>query len=191
MTKKELRKIYREKRLVLTAGERMKMDDLMLIQFQRLSFGDGVSVLLNYFPMESKAEINTLVFERYLQHTIPGLNIGYPIVDFTTSAMTPYLVDEETEFLDNVYGIPEPVNGEKISPEEIDLVIVPLLAFDERGFRVGFGKGFYDRFLSRCRPDVITAGFSYFEPVTEIKDTNEFDVPLNYCITPYQLYEFK
>ncbi|HEX8461529.1 MAG TPA: 5-formyltetrahydrofolate cyclo-ligase, partial [Segetibacter sp.] len=73
---------------------------------------------------------------------------------------------------------------------EIDLVFVPLLAYDKRGYRVGYGKGFYDRYLSLCKPEVLKVGFSYFGPEESIDDTHQFDVPLNYCITPDNIYEF-
>ena len=73
---------------------------------------------------------------------------------------------------------------------QVDLVLVPLLAFDTEGFRVGYGKGFYDRYLANCRADVVTIGFSYFGPVDKITDTGQFDVPLTYCITPQHTYEF-
>jgi 5-formyltetrahydrofolate cyclo-ligase len=99
-------------------------------------------------------------------------------------------VNEETSYEENEYGIAEPVGGEEIHPEDLDAVFVPLLCFDEKGYRVGYGKGFYDRFLSSCREDVIRIGFSYFDPVPSIDDINDFDVPLNLCITPNKLYEF-
>ena len=70
------------------------------------------------------------------------------------------------------------------------MVILPLLAFDQQGYRVGYGKGFYDKFLSGCREDCLKVGFSYFEPIETIDDCNEFDVPLDLCITPQNVYVF-
>jgi 5-formyltetrahydrofolate cyclo-ligase len=67
---------------------------------------------------------------------------------------------------------------------------VPLLAFDEKGFRVGYGKGFYDRFLKQCKDGGIKIGLSYFNPIDTIEDAGEFDVPLNFCITPQKVYVF-
>jgi 5-formyltetrahydrofolate cyclo-ligase len=55
---------------------------------------------------------------------------------------------------------------------------------------VGYGKGYYDRYLKRCAQDVVKIGFSYFDAIDAIEDINEFDVPLNYCITPMRVYEF-
>jgi 5-formyltetrahydrofolate cyclo-ligase len=104
--------------------------------------------------------------------------------------MSAIMVDDETAFEENKYGITEPVDGEVIDPQEIDMVLVPLFAFDKNGNRVGYGKGYYDRFLKNCREDVILVGISYFEPVEKIYDTHDYDVPLNFCITPQNLYEF-
>ena len=84
----------------------------------------------------------------------------------------------------------EPAGGKPVSEDQIDVVIVPLLVFDEKGNRVGYGKGFYDRFLSRCREDVIKIGLSFFDAEKRIDDTDEFDIPLTYCITPGKIYEF-
>lgn len=190
MTKNELRRIYKQKRLELTASERMKLDDLLLIQLQRLSFGDHIRVVMSFFPLEKYAEVNTHLFTRYLQFTIPDINVAFPVTDFSTDEISAVLVNDETDFIENKYGIFEPQIGEEVAPDEIDIVFVPLLAFDQNGFRVGYGKGFYDRFLQHCNDEVIKIGFSYFEAADKIEDTHRFDVPLNYCITPRKIYEF-
>jgi 5-formyltetrahydrofolate cyclo-ligase len=78
-----------------------------------------------------------------------------------------------------------------IEIEKIDAIIVPLLCFDARGFRVGYGKGFYDKFLSECRTDCLKIGFSYFAPVAEISDAQDFDVKLDYCITPEEIFDWR
>ncbi len=70
------------------------------------------------------------------------------------------------------------------------MALIPLYAFDKNGYRVGYGKGYYDRYLKRCSEDLIAVGLSYFEPVDIINDTNQFDVPLSFCITPHTVYEF-
>ncbi len=92
------------------------------------------------------------------------------------------------ELMHNDYGIEEPSGGNKVMENEIDLILVPLLAFDKYGFRVGYGKGYYDKFLFQCRKDSIKIGLSYFDPVDEIEDINSFDIPLNYCVTPRKLF---
>lgn len=189
MTKNELRKLYRQKRSAISPHEKLKLDDLLLIQFQHLAF-EETDTLLTYWPMASQAEPNTLLFSSYLRHMIPSLQIAYTITDFTDYSMEAYAIYEETVYTTNNYGITEPANGRRIDPEEIDLVFVPMLICDREGFRAGYGKGFYDRYLARCRPEVLKVGFSYFEPVEKIVDTQAFDVSLNYCVTPANIYEF-
>jgi 5-formyltetrahydrofolate cyclo-ligase len=190
MTKKELRKIYKDKRMELSATERLKMDDLILIQLQRLSIDPQVQTIMSYWQLEKYAEPNTHLYTYYFEHAIPQVQLCYPVMNNETLEMKAILIHEDTDFEENAHGIPEPEGDEVVPPQRIDFVMVPLLAFDKQGYRVGYGKGYYDRFLQQCRPDVLTIGFSYFEAVDKIDDTNQFDVPLNYCITPQHLYEF-
>lgn len=190
MTKPEIRKLYKQKRLSLSASEKLKRDDLLLIQLQRLAFDSNVQIIMSFWPLESHGETNTHLYTRYLELAIPNVKVAFPVIDFSLNEMHAVIVNDETEFVENKYGISEPGQGGEIAPEEIDLIFVPLLAFDNNGHRVGYGKGFYDRFLKKCRENVITLGFSYFEAVDKIDDTHHFDVPLDYCITPHKIYEF-
>ena len=189
MTKKELREQYRQKRLAITEKEKIKLDDLLLIQFQQLSFSD-VQVLLTYAPMQHTAEPDVHLCTRYLQHQVPGLQVAYPVIDFATSTMQAMLVNGDTAFVQNIYKIEEPTGGEVIQPETIDMIFIPLLVCDKQGHRAGYGKGFYDRYLNQCREEVLKIGFSYFEPVESISDIHAFDIPLDFCITPHHIYEF-
>lgn len=189
MLKKEARKLFREKRNALTAVERSKLDDLLLIQFQTVEL-PFVSNLLSYWPIESNKEPNTHLFSDYLDFKFPGLQSLYPQTDFASHEMKAIAVDETTAFEKNQYDIYEPVSGDIVDPAEIDMIFTPLLAFDKKGYRVGYGKGFYDRFLTHCSEECIIIGFSYFDPVDAIGDCDQFDVPLNLCITPQTVYVF-
>lgn len=189
MTKKELRRIFKEKRRLLGPAELSRMDDLLLINFQQFSMGNS-EFLLSFQPIEERKEINTHLLVDYLLLRIPTLRVAYPVIDHLTNNFQAVEVNEETEFELNHYGIPEPTKGEAIDPTEIDAIFIPLLAFDTSGYRVGYGKGYYDRYLEQCRPDVLKIGFSYFDAVPAIDDINEYDVPLSVCITPNRLYEF-
>lgn len=101
-----------------------------------------------------------------------------------------YILEEDTLLQCNAYGIPEPVTGKLLNPQKIDVVFVPLLAFDTTGQRVGYGKGYYDRFLKSCKPTVVSVGLSFFEPVEKINDCHSHDVPLHYVVSPQQQYSF-
>lgn len=110
--------------------------------------------------------------------------------DFSTLQMTHYLLTDTTRIQKNKYNIPEPVEGIDIDVKKIDVVFVPLLAFDKNGHRVGYGKGFYDKFLSECQPETIKIGLSFFEAEEQINDVFESDMALDYCVTPHQIYRF-
>jgi len=189
MQKKEARKLYREKREALPAAERAKMDDLMLIQFQAAAL-PFIYTLLSYWPIEENKEPNTHLFTEFLRFRNPELKIAYPAADFETKSMIAIATDIYTPFEKKNLNIYEPQQGDIVPVGEIDMVMVPLLAFDLGGRRVGYGMGFYDKFLAGCRADCVKAGFSYFEPVDQLKDCNEFDIPLNLCITPHNSYVF-
>ena len=73
--------------------------------------------------------------------------------------------------------------------KKLDVIFVPLLAYDEKGNRIGYGKGFYDRFLANCKPDTLFVGLSFFPPEKNIS-VEETDVPLHYCITPEKILSF-
>ena len=189
MLKKEARTIYRKKRLDLPAIERVKLDDLVLIQFQKINV-PFVSLMLSFYPVPQHNEIDTFPVTRYMQFQNPGMQVAYPKTDISTSTIKAIVCDEDDAFECNAYNIPEPVSSQAVHPSEIDLVLLPLLAFDQQGYRVGYGKGFYDRFLQHCRKDCVKVGLSYFDAVPSIEDANEFDVPLDYCITPQKVYVF-
>ncbi len=189
MNKKELRSLYKIKRKNISIKDKLIWDDLLLIQFQKIDL-HNIQTVAVYWPMEDMNEPNTHLFSRYLQHMIPSLQLAYPVSNFKTVEMKVLLVDEHTDFCTNDFGIAEPGNGIEINAEDIDLMIIPMLICDRSGNRIGFGKGFYDRFLKNCSDNVIKIAFSYFEPVDKIDDISPFDVPLNYCITPHHIYEF-
>ena len=189
MLKKEARKLFREQRLALTDAEQSKFDDLMLIQFQSIEL-PFLHAILSYWPIDENREPNTHLFTEFLRFRNPEVKIAYPVSDFSAITMKAVAVDIDTAFTKKELNIFEPQDGQPVNIDSIDLVIVPLLIADKSGYRVGYGKGFYDKYLAECRPDCIKVGFSYFEPVDQIEDCNEFDVPLNLCITPQNAYVF-
>lgn len=189
MTKQELRTIYKQKRLALTSKEQSKLDDLLLIQFQTVSL-PFLTTLLSYWPMEKNKEPNTHLFTDYIEFKNPGIQIAYPQTDFGAGTMQAAIADDQTEFISSAKGIMEPITSNILDALAIEAVFVPLLIADKRGYRLGYGKGFYDRYLATCRKDCLKIGFSYFEPVEEITDSDEFDIPLSHCITPQQVYVF-
>ena len=110
--------------------------------------------------------------------------------NFEDLSMTNYILDDDVVLEQNKYGIPEPKNGQKIKISSIEVVFIPLLCFDKKGNRVGYGKGFYDRFLNELPKKSIKIGLSLFSPEHSIVGINKHDVKLDYCITPKKAFSF-
>lgn len=189
MLKKDIRKTYKEKRLQLSHSDKTKMDDLLLIQFQQLNI-EIPDIVMTYIGLEKFAEFDPYLITDYCRFKNPQLILAYPVMSAATNALVAVRTHIDTAFEVNEYEIEEPVDGIPIAGNTIGLVIVPLLAFDNNGNRIGYGKGYYDRFLAGCREECIKVGLSYFEPIDNIDDVNEHDIKLDYCITPGGIFAF-
>ncbi|WP_162303782.1 5-formyltetrahydrofolate cyclo-ligase [Paracnuella aquatica] len=188
MRKKEARAHFRAQRAAVTDVQKTKWDDLLLIQLQQLHL-PFLNHVLSYYPADEKGEAETFFITDFLRFQNPGVEVAYPRIE-GDGLMHAVVPQSEDDFVPNAYQILEPVGDHIIQPEQIELVLVPLLCFDEQGNRVGYGKGYYDRFLQQCNSDCLKVGLSYFEPIAQIEDASEYDVPLNLCITPQKVYVF-
>lgn len=188
-TKKILRNIYLEKRKNLSSGE---WDALNMSLWQQLTAVDwnNFAVVHIFLPMRHSREPDTYAIGLKLKALYPHIRLVASKSYAGDHTMKHYVWDEETQLIDNQWGIPEPEKGILVSPREMDLVFVPLLAFDKQGHRVGYGKGFYDRFLVQCRPDTLKIGLSLFDPVDSISDAAAWDIPLDSCATPSGIWKF-
>jgi len=142
-----------------------------------------------FLPIEEQKEVNT----EYILSILAGKdkNIVVSKSNFKTYEMTHYLLTDNTKIKKNKYNIPEPIDGIEINNNKIEVVFVPLLSFDKKGNRVGYGKGFYDRFLAKCNSKTIKIGLSFFEAEELINNVSKNDITLDYCITPKEIYSFK
>lgn len=142
-----------------------------------------------FLPIEKQKEMNT----EFLLHVLQGKdkNVVVSKSNFKDMSMQHILLTDSTEIKLNTFGIPEPQKGIEIQPEQLDVVFIPLLASDKKGNRVGYGKGFYDRFLSECKQDVVKVGLSFYKPIEEIVGVNATDVKLDYLVTPTEVFAFK
>lgn len=187
MNKATLRTHYKRLRKALSE-ERIEDDSLQIAnQMLLLPIWDYEFYHIFLSIIEHK-EVNT----DYLLNILSGKDKHIVISksNFTTREMSHVLLTDNTKIKKNKWHIPEPINGIPIASQHIDVVFVPLLAFDLNGHRVGYGKGFYDRFLKNCKADTLKIGVSFFEAETQISDILESDITLDYCITPEKIYRF-
>ena len=146
-----------------------------------------VRILHSFVPIEKFKEVNTRLIFAKLWRDFPHIQTVVPRVDPETDCIRSLKFTHETELVRNAWGIDEPAHDEYVDAQSIDMVLVPGLCFDRDGHRVGYGKGYYDRFLKTCRPDCLKIGLSYFEPVEKIDDIHDGDVRLDAVVTPFEV----
>ncbi len=188
MTKNELRTKSKLLRNQLSEAEVDKLSLAIANQLIELPIWENTYFHI-FLPITQQKEVDT----EYILHLLSGKDkeIVVSKSDFDAVEMSHFLLTDSTKFRKNRYDIPEPVNGLEVPASKIDVVFVPLLAFDKSGNRVGYGKGFYDKFLSQCRPETIKIGLSFFEAEEAIDGVFTGDVKLDFCVTPSFVYRFR
>jgi 5-formyltetrahydrofolate cyclo-ligase len=186
MLKKVLRSTYLTKRNSLTTAK--LSSDSISIANRLLALPIWHFDYYHLFlPITNKKEIDTSSILSILQGKDKHVIVP-KVID--SDHLNHFLLTDSTKFKLSTWGVPEPLDGIPVSPQKLDVVFVPLLAFDRYGNRVGYGKGFYDKFLSECRKDVIKVGISFFEAENKITDVHKADIKLSYCVTPDHVYSF-
>ena len=140
-----------------------------------------------FLSIENQKEVDTSFLRTLLQGKDKEIVIP-KIID--SVRLQHFLLTDHTLFKRNYLGIPEPVSGIEIKPSIIDVVFIPLLSFDSKGNRVGYGKGYYDRFLLNCKEECLKIGLSFFEEEQCVFDVEDTDIPLDFCVTPKQIYQY-
>ena len=186
MDKNALRSAYLEKREKLSDATRQQFSLEIANTCLRLPVWN-LSVFHLFLSIPKKNEVDTSFLLTVLQGkdkevVIPKVGPG--------NLLSHFLLTDSTRLEISKWGVPEPVSGLEIEPNRIEVVFLPLLAFDKRGYRVGYGGGYYDRFLRQCRPEIVKVGLSFFEAESAIPDIHQGDVPMDYCVTPAKIYSF-
>lgn len=187
MNKKEFRIQYKALRSQLSEDDVEEMSLAIANKVLALPIWEKTYFHI-FLPIAEHKEVNT----EFVLHLLSGKDKEIVIskCDFGNCSLTHFLLTDNTKIKKNEYNIPEPVDGLEVPTNKIEVVFVPLLAFDKTGHRVGYGRGFYDKFLKECKPETIKIGLSFFEPSAIIEDVFENDVKLDYCVTPKGVYEF-
>lgn len=138
----------------------------------------STSVIL-YLASRRNREIAT---DDIMKYCLDGnIMVAVPV---TTSIhdIIPSRMSQNTSLIEDKWGIPVPKELESVSGEELSVAIVPMLGADKSGYRIGYGKGYYDRFLARY-PHIITIGLCPMLTLHEEIPVERHDIPLNYIVT--------
>lgn len=145
--------------------------------------------IMSFQPIVERREVQMAFIHETLENL--GHQLCFPRVE-NEHEMVAYHVSSGEAWITSDWGIqePDPQTCSKVNLADIELIIIPLLAFDSQGNRVGYGKGFYDRFLQDCRPETLKIGVCLDEPVQRIDDVEAHDIPLDLCISPIGIHLF-
>ena len=181
MKKQELRALYKQKRNNLTEIQIKGLQENIYQQIYNLDLSTVKNVHL-FLSMPKFKEIDTTPLVTYFRNKNKRIVVSK--CNFKDNTLSHFYLEEDTVLSLNKFGVLEPVAAELVEENKLDLIFIPMLISDDKKFRVGYGKGFYDRFLLNCRKDAKFIGLNFFPPITAIEDKNEFDIPLHQLIYP-------
>ena len=196
MKKSELRKEFLAHRKALLPAEVERRSELIaghfFNYFGSVHLANELAVIHTFLPIRRNNEVDTWPIITRFWTNFRHVAISVPIMDAGIRQLTHHTISSETVLIENELGIPEPVLQAKTKTDlqRVKAVLIPLLAFDWQGNRVGYGGGYYDQFLAGEVPHSRKIGLSLFEPVDSISDLEPTDVRLDACITPTQVYRF-
>lgn len=184
MNKSELRQSYLARQKAISPKDRAAMSEAIARRlFEKFDLRP-VSCLHCFIPILKFNEVDTTPIIETVWSDHPNIQVLVPRVDFETREIRNLKFDRATELAKNAWDIEEPIHDALVDVGMIDVVLVPGLCFDRNGHRVGYGKGFYDRFLKTCRADCVKIGLSFFQPVEAIDDVHNGDVEVDFVIFP-------
>lgn len=186
--KKKYRTVYLRKRKMLGARDFDKKNARLLYHFCKFFEDSAATRFHSFLSIHKNREVNTWPLIEWLKSQ--GKQIVISKCSTTSNELTHYLFEDYKQLKESKYGIPEPEHGTIVLPKDLQVVLIPLIVFDRIGQRIGYGAGYYDRFLSECPKDCIKVGLSLAPPLDEIPFTEPHDIPMDYCITPLGVFAF-
>ena len=168
------------RREALTPEDRTRFSQHIVDSTARWIQREGFDSVMLYLNMRSEVETTGLL-EGLLNS---GKQVCAPVVDTERLELVPRRIENlKTELVSHRYGMLEPSKTCPLFPiEHLQLIVVPGIAFDRNGYRLGYGKGFYDRFLVKC-PHAVVIGLAYQVQLVEDTFPQAWDVPVHHIFT--------
>ncbi len=190
--KKNIRKEKKAWRKTLSPEEKAARGQKIFEKWRGRFSLKPICYLHLYQPITALHEVDTLPIQRYVDHRHTHVRMVVPVVNPLKNQLDHVELTHEIELVENDWGIPEPrMPFNKVFPMVLDMVLVPMLAFDMAGNRLGYGKGFYDRFLSLVRPKCLIVGLCYEEGKVETGlPIEKTDIPMDFVVTEQRVYQF-
>lgn len=175
--KKEIRKANKIKRSTMDKTEVFEKSSKACKVFLESDLYKNAKVIMLYMPLGNETDTTDIIKQSFTD----GKKLILPVTDEKTGEITPCYFEKDSEFSQGAFSVKEPCVKDVADALDIDVVIVPGIAFDKSGARVGFGKGCYDRFLIKA--DAVKIGFCYEFQLYDKIPSEEYDVKMDYIIT--------
>lgn len=186
-TKTALRQQFKAFRASMTPEDRESRAQSIMARLAELPEVRAARIIHTYWPSDLHQEIALKPLIR--AWWAAGKILVFPVMDASAAdGLRHVACAQESDLVPNAWGIEEPVCGQDVSPSDVQLVLAPCLAADRRGFRLGYGKGYYDRFLKQIQVPVVTA---VFQPalVAELP-VDLHDIPVQILISDEETLRF-
>lgn len=187
MNKLKLREIYKTQRNSFSAEEINLYSHQIFEKLKELDIWHK-KVFHVFLSMDNKNEVKTNELIEFLHEN--EKTVVVPKINLHENELMNCRFLPSTDLIKNEWGISEPEFCRVVHPQKIEVVFIPLLISDTKGNRVGYGKGFYDKLLSNCTPETIKIGLNFFEPIQEVFGVESTDIPLNYLVTPKEIFSY-
>ncbi len=183
--KSEIRKQNKSIRNSMTPCEVIEKSSLAQNRFLESSIYKNSKVIMLYMPLGNETD-TALIMDRAFRD---GKEVVLPVCDTDNIDIIPCCVWQNTIFKKGSYSISEPSEITIADETKIDVVLVPGIAFDKKGSRIGFGKGYYDKFLKKTK--AVKVGFCYGFQLIDSIDTEEYDICVDFVVTENCIYHNK
>lgn len=177
VTKNEIRQLNKERRKAMKLDEvEEKSLAVCRILLESELYVNARCIML-YMPLGNEVDISRIAKQAYRDKK----QVVFPVTEADSGVITPHFATEDTGFAKGAFSVTEPQNAKMAGIEEIDLVLVPGIAFDRGGGRIGFGKGCYDRLLKAA--SAVRVGVCYDFQACDKIPIEAHDIKMDFLLT--------
>ena len=180
--KEMIRKQYKLMRSSMSKEEVMQKSRAAAMNFLESDYYKKSEQIMLYMPLGNETDTALIIQSAFRDQK----TVLLPVTDEKNGQITPVVVSRDTEFTTGAFSVLEPIETKVGDMKKTDVILVPGIAFDQRGSRIGFGKGCYDRFSKNLSSLMI--GFCYHFQICEKIPSENHDVKMNLLVTEKGLF---
>ncbi len=180
--KSEIRKQTKKMRSAMKKEDVIQKSTVAANFFLASNYYKNSKQLMLYMPLGNETDTSVIVKAAFRD----GKTVVFPVTDEKSGEITPFYALPDTKFLKGAFSVSEPLGTQMADMSKTDVILVPGIAFDKAGNRVGFGKGCYDRLLKDSSADLI--GFCFEFQVYEHIPSESHDIKMNALVTEKGLF---